>query len=495
MSRSNAYWERRQVALEERLLRKGDVFERDMRRAYDQASNNIQREINDFYVRFAGNNQMSMVEARRLLNNTELDTFRMDLSEYIEKGRTLNVSQRWARDLENASTRHRISRLESLQLKIQNEIEQVSAKYSTGANATMAAIFKEGFHRGIFEIGQRTGNHIALDSLDTRKIESALAQPWTVDETNFSQRIWTDRTKLNNYLKNELTAAFIRGDDPRKLTRKVRDRFSVSKNQAARLIKTESAYFASLSTCESYKSTRLEQFQILATLDMRTSDVCAALDGQVFNVSDYAVGVTAPPFHPNCRTTTIPYFDDLDEFSESQRAMRGDGGRTQFASDMPYAEWYNKYVVMPEADKRAKMDWISSKSYIVADNLRNGYHLSKDDRELVGDLDEALSRTSRYRGDISRSVEIRNSTLLNTFIQEHTAGNVVEYPSFTAFTRGETYNPGANIQIRVTNSTKGRDISDINAAELEILYERGARFIAKENDLIDGVYYILLEEE
>ncbi len=65
------------------------------------------------------------------------------------------------------------------------------------------------------------------------------------------------------------------------------------------------------------------------------------MDKQVFEQKDYAVGVTAPPFHPNCRTSTAPYFEDLG----STRAARGADGKTyQVPSDMTYKEWHKKYV-------------------------------------------------------------------------------------------------------------------------------------------------------
>ena len=61
-------------------------------------------------------------------------------------------------------------------------------------------------------------------------------------------------------------------------------------------------------------------------------------------MNDYKVGVTAPPFHPNCRTCTCPYFDD--DFLKGDRAARGKDGKTYYVpSDMKYSEWKEKYVV------------------------------------------------------------------------------------------------------------------------------------------------------
>ncbi len=46
-------------------------------------------------------------------------------------------------------------------------------------------------------------------------------------------------------------------------------------------------------------------------------------------MSEYQVGVTAPPFHPWCRGTTAPYYED----------MQGLGDR--FARDVKTGESFN----------------------------------------------------------------------------------------------------------------------------------------------------------
>lgn len=48
----------------------------------------------------------------------------------------------------------------------------------------------------------------------------------------------------------------------------------------------------------------IDSYQIVATLDGKTSTQCKSLDQQVFVIGR---GPT-PPLHPNCRTTTAPYF-------------------------------------------------------------------------------------------------------------------------------------------------------------------------------------------
>ncbi|EQH66528.1 phage head morphogenesis, SPP1 gp7 family domain protein [Clostridioides difficile DA00273] len=70
---------------------------------------------------------------------------------------------------------------------------------------------------------------------------------------------------------------------------------------------TESAFFASASRKDCFNDLDVEKYEIIATLDLRTSNICRELDGKVFDMKDYQVGITAPPFHCRCRTTTAPF--------------------------------------------------------------------------------------------------------------------------------------------------------------------------------------------
>ena len=70
-----------------------------------------------------------------------------------------------------------------------------------------------------------------------------------------------------------------------------------SRYNAGRLVMTEEAYFSSAAQKDCFNELGVEQYEIVATLDSRTSEICRNLDGKVFPMKDYQAGVTAPPFH------------------------------------------------------------------------------------------------------------------------------------------------------------------------------------------------------
>ena len=77
-------------------------------------------------------------------------------------------------------------------------------------------------------------------------------------------------------------------------------KMNTSKVNAGRLIMTEEAYFSSAAQKDCFQDLGVEQYEIVATLDSHTSDICQNLDGQVFPMKDFEPGVTAPPFHVYC---------------------------------------------------------------------------------------------------------------------------------------------------------------------------------------------------
>ena len=134
------------------------------------------------------------------------------------------------------------------------------------------------------------------------------------------------------------------GKDPQKAIDAIAKKMNSSKKNAGKLVMTEKAFFSSAAQKDCFAELDVEQFEIVATLDSHTSEICQEMDGKHFEISKWEVGVNAPPFHPWCRSTTVPYFDD--EFDAvGERAARGADGKTYYIpADMKYKDWKQKFV-------------------------------------------------------------------------------------------------------------------------------------------------------
>jgi len=74
---------------------------------------------------------------------------------------------------------------------------------------------------------------------------------------------------------------------------------------------TEATAFSSAAQKDSFAELGVERYTWICSFDKDTCEVCGGMDGQVFKMSDYQVGITAPPAHPWCRCCTAPYFKSL----------------------------------------------------------------------------------------------------------------------------------------------------------------------------------------
>lgn len=341
---SREYWQNRFIQLEQAQLNRGARYFHDLERHYNRAAREVDKELAKWYTRLAVNNELSITEAKKMLTSRELEEFRWDVEEYIEKGRTLNYSNQWARQLENASARVHISRLEAIKLQMQQQVEVLYGNELDSFDSMMRDIYTESYYRTAYEIQKGVGVGSDLMQLDTRKIDKVMSRPWAADGSNFSSRIWKQKTQLVNELNNHLTQSFIRGLSPEAATKAIEERFNVSKGQAGRLVMTEAAFIHSAGQRDMFHELGVEEYEIVATLDTKTSEICRNLDGTHHPMSEYQAGVTAPPFHCWCRTTTVPYYDD--EFTEDEvRAARGDDGKTYYVpSNMTYHEWKEAFV-------------------------------------------------------------------------------------------------------------------------------------------------------
>lgn len=341
--RTAKYWKNRAVYLKKRLINRSVEEYEWMAEQYEKAAKNIQREIEYWYARFAENNEISLADAKKLLTSRELKELKWDVEEYIEKGRTLNYSDQWAKELENASARAHINRYEALQLQMQQQTEALYGGQLDAMDKALREMYQDGYYRAAYDVqkGFRVGWNLA--ALDERRIEKALARPWGVDGKNFSDRIWENKNKLIGTLNKALTQSIIRGEAPDKAIKEISRVMEVDRKKAGRLVMTESAFIASESQKDCYKELGVEYFEVLATLDSHTCSDCGVREGQKIPMSEYESGVTAPPFHPYCRCCTVPAFDD--EFDIGKRAARGADDKTYYVpGDMSYEEWRERFV-------------------------------------------------------------------------------------------------------------------------------------------------------
>lgn len=343
-NKNSEYWQQRFGQLENASHQEAMTVYSRIEESFYQAQREIENKINSWYVRFANNNEITINEAKKLLNSNELKEFKWDVQEYIKYGHENELNEHWMKELENASTKYHVSRLEALKIQTQQTMEKLFGnELDEVDNLTKNSYINNYFHT-MFEYQKGFNVGFNVTNIDQNKLSKIVNKPWAVDEKNFSERIWGNKTKLINELHNELTKMCLTGKSPDESIKYLSKKFNTSKAQAGNLIMTENAYFSQLAQKDCFNALDVEKYEIVATLDSHTSEICKEQDGKVYDMKDYQPGITAPPFHNYCRSTTVPHFDD-DFDLEGERAARDEDGKTYYVSDkMKYDDWYKKYV-------------------------------------------------------------------------------------------------------------------------------------------------------
>lgn len=337
------YWKQRFTQLEAAQNRKGAGAYLEIEKQYKAAQNELEAQLARWYQRFADSNGISLAQAKQWLKGQDLAEFKWDVKEYIKYGKENAINGAWMQELENASSKFHISRLEALQIQTQNSLETMFAQQMGTMKKALSDVYASGYYHTAYAVQQGFGLGWDIAGLDQAQIEKVLSKPWAVDGYNFSTRIWNSKTKLIGEVHNELSKNLLTGADPQKAIDSLAKKMGTSKSNAGRLVMTEQAYFSSAAQKDCFNDLDVEEYEIVATLDSHTSDICRSLDGKVFKMSDYKPGATAPPFHVYCRSTTAPHFKD--NFDAGERAARGADGKTYYVpDDVTYSEWKKAFV-------------------------------------------------------------------------------------------------------------------------------------------------------
>lgn len=337
------YWKQRFTQLEAAQNRKGAGAYLEIEKQYKAAQNELEAQLARWYQRFADSNGISLAQAKQWLKGQDLAEFKWDVKEYIKYGKENAINGAWMQELENASSKFHISRLEALQIQTQNSLETMFAQQMGTMKKALSDVYASGYYHTAYTVQQGFGLGWDIAGLDQAQIEKVLSKPWAVDGYNFSTRIWNSKTKLIGEVHNELSKNLLTGADPQKAIDSLAKKMGTSKSNAGRLVMTEQAYFSSAAQRDCFNDLDVEEYEIVATLDSHTSDICRSLDGKVFKMSDYKPGVTAPPFHVYCRSTTAPHFKE--NFDAGERAARGADGKTYYVpDDVTYSEWKKAFV-------------------------------------------------------------------------------------------------------------------------------------------------------
>lgn len=298
-----------------------DLYEK-IAQEYEKAIRSLAKDVNAW---FADKTDLTLTKARRLLNTHELERFKDEVRDYLKRK---SLRDEWVTFLESLLERTRISRIDAMSVRFQQQVEETHSSLEELFTVFALAAYLIQYYHVTFEIQRALNDIKQINALDREKILALIDKPWASDGKTWRERVESDRIKTANELNKEFTTAIIRGDDAEKTVESVSRRMIISRNNAGRLIMTELAAIRSSADEAVYHAYGVEKYQLIATLDRRTSKICRFMHLSIFPVSSFERGVTAPPFHPHCRTVTVPLINEENP-----------------DISLTYTQWHDKYIV------------------------------------------------------------------------------------------------------------------------------------------------------
>lgn len=347
------YWKKRYEEEMERVMHQADGPKKDLRKYADTVIRRLEKDINDWYQRYANENGMSLADAKKQLDARELKAFNMDLEEYRAIAERDELSEEHKKMLKQASARQQLDRVQELYINTVQELESWAKYQDSTISDLLSNVYESSNYRTAWMTQSMKGQYDIYAQVDHRTIQRIIDSPWAPDGKNFSARIWDNRKQLATSLQNDFIQALIAGDGTATMSEAIAKRMNTSYNNANRLVETELARVHSQAFMDCMSELDVDAVEILATLDNKTSPICRRMDGKYVQCKDAKPGITIPPFHCHCRSTTVPY---IPAVYGSERAARDPKtGKTVFVDgELDYGEWKKRYISESRIDDRGK---------------------------------------------------------------------------------------------------------------------------------------------
>ena len=295
---SQTYWRNRETEQRKHDIKDEQEYRKHIEEIYQNMIDEIEKEINGFYGKYARKEGITMAEAKKRAAKLDIEAYGRKAAKYVKEK---NFSKQANEEMRLYNLTMKVNRLELL--KAQIGLEMVA-----GFDELQKYYDEKLTDRTIAEFERQAGI-LGKTIQDNAKAANAIVNA-SFHNATFSDRIWMYQDMLKNELSSLLQTGLIQGQNPRRLATHLRKRFDVSQSNAERLMITELARVQTEAQKQSFERNGFEEYTFLAL--GTACPICRALDGKHFKVSKMMSGTNAPPVHPRCRCSVAAYEDSED---------------------------------------------------------------------------------------------------------------------------------------------------------------------------------------
>jgi len=300
----NDYWRQRETIQRNKNIRDQKEFDKRIEQIYRQAMDDIQKEIDSFYAKYASTEGITMAEAKRRASRLDMESYARKAKRYVEE---LDFSKQANEEMRLYNLTMKVNRLELLKANLGLELVKNFDKLEKLFGKRLTEKMLQEFKRQAGILGK------TVTETNAAKRAKVLVNA-SFHNATWSERIWMHQDLLKNELDGLLRNGLIQGKGPIELARELRKIFAVSVMESERLMRTELARVQTAAQKESFERNGFEEYEYICCGLPDACEACRALDGKIFKVKDMMPGENAPPLHPNCHCSTAAAAANRAEF-------------------------------------------------------------------------------------------------------------------------------------------------------------------------------------
>lgn len=339
---SKEYWRDREETQRRKNIADEKEYAKEIKRIYQDAMDNIQKEIDSFYAKYATKEDITMAEAKKRVKSADIKAYERKARRYVEAaakdraehGRT-NKNASYFSEQANAEMRlynltMKVNRLEMLKanigLELVNGFDELQKFYDDKLTERTLNEF------------ERQAGILGVSVQNNQKFAHAIVNA-SFHNATFSERIWTHQDRLSAEIGKQLQIGLIQGKSSTVLARNIRELFDVSRSDAERLMATELCRVQTEVAKQSYERNGNTEYMFMA-IGQKPCSICQDLNGQVFPVKDMTPGENAPPIHPRCHCATAPYWDQdaFDRWLDEENRRMHERMDTEAVANRPKSD-------------------------------------------------------------------------------------------------------------------------------------------------------------
>ena len=303
-------------------------------KSYAQAARRVAQQLQDDALTYGEDGRYTYHQAQQSLTPAERRAYEQDMMDYLYSYPEHEEQIRaWM-------GQHPLTRMDAILNRAAAEMLTLSVETEERIIEQLTQTTTDTYYKNQYELAMFLLLAFPVKELTSTDKENILLTP-NKGVTYIEVFEEMERNGLYAF-KRKLTDGLVQQSNIKQLKDLVNKHFKQEGNKRVGLLRDEQAKVMSEASFKAYSDAGVTHYQILATLDMRTTPICQQQDKRIYHINERIPGKTAPLFHYGCRTTTVAYFEDL---AETRRARSPITNQNYLIDgNLSYQEWYKRFV-------------------------------------------------------------------------------------------------------------------------------------------------------